>query len=168
MGGFETGRSVEELLMAVWGKAGQRLTEEEARRQRARRGLDWERLKATRLAEARRNWEAGKVAPWRITHALGDLNGPGVDRECGVEEPTVDHWELGIVYPTWRQLELLAVLTGYPVAFFCLDDKRILASEPSLAYHCKPSEIRDADEEMARRFLPEAIAATLRAEGVIA
>lgn len=155
----------------VWGKAGQRLTEREVDQRRRARGFEhvaWEQHRAARVAEARRNWEAGKVAPWRITHALGDLNGPGVDLACGVVEPTVDHWELGIVYPTWRQLELLAELTGYPVGFFCLDDRPILASETSLAYHSKPSQIRDADEEMARRFLPEAVASTLRAEGVIA
>ncbi|MET8648508.1 hypothetical protein [Nocardia aurea] len=157
--------------MSGWGKAGQRLTPDEVAQRRRKRGagrIGWDQLRVKQIAEARRNWEAGKVAPWRITHALGDLEGPGVDLACGVEEPAVDHWELGIVYPTWRQLELLAELTGYPVAFFCLDDKPILASETSLAYHSKPSEIRDADEEMARRFLPEAIAATLRTEGVIA
>lgn len=152
--------------LTVWGKAGQRLTEREL----AKRG--WERakrqqLRAAALVDARRNWAAGKVAPWRITHALGDLDGPEVDRACGVEEPTVDHWELGIVYPTWSQLEALAALTGYPVAFFCKDDKPILASETSLAYHCKPSEITAADEEVTRRFLPEAIERTLHAEGVI-
>lgn len=154
----------------VWGKAGQRLTEQEVEQRRRARAVErnqWERTKASMEVEARKNWAAGKVAPWRITHALGDLEGPEVDRACGVEEPAVDHWELGIVYPTWDQLRALAELTGYPVAFFCQDDPPILASETSLRYHSKPSEIAAADEAITRRFLPEAIAATLRADGVI-
>lgn len=65
--------------------------------------------------------------PARITQALdapaapgsvGPLEGPGVDEFCGVAEPTVDRWEAGEEIPTTEQLERLAELTGYPVAFF--------------------------------------------------
>lgn len=68
-----------------------------------------------------------RPTPARITLALdapaapgadGPLYGPGVDEFCGVPEPTVDQWETGELTPTDSQLQRLAELTGYPVAFF--------------------------------------------------
>jgi hypothetical protein len=60
--------------------------------------------------------------PARITLALDvrGLHGPGVDLACGVEEPDVDRWEdpADPLLPTPEQVELLAALVGYPVAFF--------------------------------------------------
>jgi transcriptional regulator with XRE-family HTH domain len=63
--------------------------------------------------------------PARITQALDapgwggpPLEGPEVDRACGVEEPAVDLWEAGELVPTADQLARLAELTGYPVAWF--------------------------------------------------
>lgn len=78
--------------------------------------------------EARNRWLRGLVVPHRITLALDirKLDGPEVDEACGVEEPTVDLWECGRVYPTWEQLLKLAVLTGFDVAFFTAP----LAAEP--------------------------------------
>lgn len=71
-------------------------------------------------AEAKRRWQSGQVVPHCITLALDalKLEGPEVDQACGVEEPAVDRWEKGLEYPTWDQLCRLAVLTGFPVAFF--------------------------------------------------
>lgn len=71
-------------------------------------------------AEAKHRWECGQAVPARITLALDilKLDGPDVDEACGVQEPTVDRWEQGRVYPTWEQLCRLAVLTGFAVAFF--------------------------------------------------
>lgn len=101
--------------MAHWGKAGQRLTPEQARQRRrngsAARALatqyDTERTEAGRRAHA-----AGLIRPDLITFYLNanDLFGPEVDAQCGVREPTVDLWETGRVYPTWPQLEALARL----------------------------------------------------------
>lgn len=58
--------------------------------------------------------------PERITTALdaAGLDGPEVDRACGVEEPAVDLWESGELVPTRQQVEALAKLTGFPPAFF--------------------------------------------------
>lgn len=46
------------------------------------------------------------------------LEGPEVDVACGGVEPMVDEWETGERVPTPEQMELLADLTQYPVAFF--------------------------------------------------
>lgn len=61
--------------------------------------------------------------PGRITAALNlaGLDGPEVDRACGVEEPAVDMWEAGTLVPTREQVEALATLTGFPPAFFYRD-----------------------------------------------
>lgn len=63
---------------------------------------------------------AGRPYPERITLALDSraLDGPEVDVACGAVEPAVDRWETGEEVPTRPQLELLAELTGYPLAFF--------------------------------------------------
>lgn len=41
--------------------------------------------------------------------------GEWVDVACGVQEPAVDRWEAGLLYPTWEQLCKLAVLTCTPL-----------------------------------------------------
>jgi hypothetical protein len=58
--------------------------------------------------------------PARITAALDlrGLYGPDVDTACGAREPDVDLWESGEASPTPHQVELLAALTRFPVAFF--------------------------------------------------
>jgi hypothetical protein len=63
---------------------------------------------------------AGRVVPARITMALDlrELEGPEVDAACGAAEPDVDMWELGLAVPAPEQVEKLAGLTGFPVAFF--------------------------------------------------
>lgn len=113
-----------------WGRAGHRLTENEQRRRRQarayrRRQEHKGREKATEVA--RRGWELGLVAPWRITAALdsGGHEGPDVDIACGAEEPAVDEWEAGTRYPTFEQLTLLAELTGYGISWFVETDEPI-------------------------------------------
>lgn len=106
-----------------WGKAGVRLTGQEAERRRAailarkhRDTVGHERD----LAKARTRWAAGLVVPWRITTALDAANlfGSEVDAACGAQEPDVDRWEAGELNPTWEQLVLLANLTGCTARFF--------------------------------------------------
>lgn len=63
----------------------------------------------------------------RITAALDlrGLYGPEVDRACGVEEPTVDQWEAGELVPTPEQVDALARLTDFPVAYFYMPMKAL-------------------------------------------
>jgi hypothetical protein len=63
---------------------------------------------------------AATPVPARITAALDlcQLDGPDVDTACGAREPDVDLWETGELIPTFTQVQLLAALTGFPVAFF--------------------------------------------------
>lgn len=58
--------------------------------------------------------------PARITAALDlcGLDGPDVDTACGAREPDVDLWETGELRPSFEQVQLLAALTDFPVAFF--------------------------------------------------
>lgn len=68
-------------------------------------------------------WREGLLSPRAITAALDmrQLYGPEVDRACGVEEPAVDQWEAGQLYPSWEQVEALSRLTGFAVRFFTGD-----------------------------------------------
>jgi len=64
---------------------------------------------------------AGKApTPQRITTALDmrELYGPEVDQALGGEEPMVDEWESGERVPDFKQMQALALLTGFPVKFF--------------------------------------------------
>lgn len=74
------------------------------------------------LRQARADYDQHKLVPARITIALDlrGLYGPEVDTACDAAEPDVDRWEAGELYPTWRQVELLAALTDFPVHFFFL------------------------------------------------
>ena len=58
--------------------------------------------------------------PARITDALDSIGaeGPWVDEALGGAEPMVDQWEAGELVPTPGQVEKLAELTGFPVAYF--------------------------------------------------
>ena len=152
-----------------WGEAGVRLDpqEQEARRRKIladrNRGMVREWLQAE---NGFRLWRAGRLVPYRITFALDAVGaeGPEVDIECKAQEPDVDHWELGIKYPTWAQTEALCRLTGCTVEFLCRDDKPLRARETSMAYHLKKSELSELERlerERVGRFLPAAIAATL-------
>ena len=58
--------------------------------------------------------------PARITVALDAIGAEGawVDEALDGAEPMVDQWEAGELVPTVGQVEKLAELTGFPVAFF--------------------------------------------------
>lgn len=116
-------------------------------------------------AEAHRRWHAGLLVPHRITTALDirRLDGPEVDAACGVEEPGVDLWELGLLYPEWEQALKLALLTDFPVAFFTdtSGGRPIRASDTSLRFHMPLGD--EPDPVMA--FTPTVIAATLESLG---
>lgn len=104
--------------------------------------------------EAYRKWDAGLLVPARITFALDmhGLYGPEVDAACDAAEPDVDRWEAGELYPTWRQLQLLARLTELPLRFFFLPPR-----EPgwtTLDFHL-PAAAPPRPEPIAR-FLPGA------------
>ncbi|MCF8786209.1 hypothetical protein [Rhodococcus ruber] len=71
-------------------------------------------------------WLAGKLVPWYISHHLdrGRHTGPAVDIACNAEEPAVDMWELGTVYPRWDQTVALARLLDVPVRNLTHPDAR--------------------------------------------
>jgi hypothetical protein len=79
-------------------------------------------MQAASEQAAYRAWANGQVIPDRITLALDEqaLYGPEVDAACGVEEPAVDMWEAGTLYPTWDQLCALARLVNRPVHLFTM------------------------------------------------
>lgn len=95
-----------------------------------------EERRARRLpgsAVAKQRWHAGLVVPARITWALDScaLHGPGVDEACGVQPPTVDRWEQGLIYPTWDELCRLAALTGFGADWFTKDAEHLA----DMAFH---------------------------------
>lgn len=74
-------------------------------------------------------WRSGDVSPAAITLAFDpkaqggrgrmfsstQFVGPWVDEACGAQQPAVDRWEQGLLYPTWEQLCRLAALTQTPL-----------------------------------------------------
>lgn len=62
-------------------------------------------------------WRAGQLSPFLITGHLdrGRHVGPSVDIACKAQEPEVDLWETGWVYPRWDQTVALAELVGVRV-----------------------------------------------------
>lgn len=134
-----------------WGKAGQRLDPKEAERRRTAIIARKYRENASHgrdVARARSNWESGLVVPWRITVALDamGLYGPEVDEACGAQEPDVDRWEAGELYPTWEQLVALADLTGCTARFFTMHDvEPIPAALTSLRFHVPAELLSDCD-----------------------
>jgi hypothetical protein len=107
-----------------WGKAGQRLTNDQRlERARARQAKALvSPLQGSAVAERDvqvygRKWRHGLLAPAAITMLLDsqDLEGPAVDVACGAVEPEVDLWERGVLYPTFEQCVLVARLANAPV-----------------------------------------------------
>ena len=79
------------------------------------------RLTRQRNAATLPAYYAGKTpTPERITAALDirEMYGPEVDQALGGEEPMVDEWESGARVPTFKQMQALEMLTGFPVKFF--------------------------------------------------
>lgn len=108
-----------------WGKAGVRLTPSQAAANDARNARNAYANRVSRerdLAIAHRLWSEGMVVPFVITTCLDakGLYGPEVDIACLAEEPAVDLWEAGKLYPTWEQLQALAQLTGNTERWFCI------------------------------------------------
>lgn len=143
-----------------WGKAGVRLTEQEAAT------IDFRNAcRATEAAErterdeqqARDGWKAGRLRPYLITYALDrhGLYGPEVDEACGTVEPAVDEWEAGVRYPTWPEFKALAALTMYPLGHFVRDANPIPFGATSLRFHLKPGMKPPPDPVLC--FEPEAI-----------
>lgn len=115
---------------------------------------------------ARADWEAGLIAPYLITTALNmcALHGPEVDEACGVQEPTVDLWESGLVYPTWEQLCALAQLTGFAPAFFSRrgkDPRAAVVHTSAELFHKWEANRPHWPGPIVPAFLPEAIAKTV-------
>jgi hypothetical protein len=126
--------------MNRWGKAGVRLTEKEAEQRGRAAAASRNRHQRDRTADDRiayRLWRAGELQPYLITIALDarGLDGPQVDIECGASEPDVDLWEAGKLYPTWRQLLLLAELCGVTPRFLCTKRDTIPVDHTSLRFH---------------------------------
>lgn len=150
-----------------WGKAGVRLTADEidAADRRRRTEANKARLRGeTEHRRAHRDWRSGLVQPWRITRVLDarGLYGPEVDQACGVQEPTVDLWEAGLVYPTFEQLCALAALVEItPGMLMYRGFEPLRARETTLRFHMDVEHL----EEPVMRFTVEAVALTLAGEG---
>ncbi|MDH6283933.1 hypothetical protein [Prescottella agglutinans] len=71
-------------------------------------------------------WKAGKLVPWYISYLLdcGQHFGPEVDIACHAEEPAVDLWETGSLYPSWEQTVALARLLDVRVRDLTHPDAR--------------------------------------------
>lgn len=128
-----------------WGRAGHRLTEDEQRRRagaRAHRRREQHQRDTQSRETAYRAWKLGALAPWRITFALdsGGHEGPEIDVACGAVEPAVDEWEAGTRYPTFEQLELLAALTGYGLAWFAATDEPLDIRQTTMWGHMNKRE----------------------------
>lgn len=123
-----------------WGKAGVRLTPQQAAANDARnvraRG-DRDEREAENLRVAERLWAEGLVVPHRITDALNQANlwGPEVDIACLAREPDVDLWEEAKLYPAWEQLLALAALTGKPPRWFTTPLSNALDGWNSFQWH---------------------------------
>lgn len=143
---------------------------------RSRRARQWgtaqtSRGQARNLADSQawQAWQRGDIAPWRITLALDarGLYGPGVDRACGVEEPAVDEWEAGRLYPTFEQLLALARLTQYPATAFVYrhGEQPLHWADTTIRFHLPWSaqlELFEFDRgDPVLRFDPAAVEATL-------
>ena len=83
-----------------------------------------------------------------------------------MEEPAVDQWEAGKLYPTWGQVLALATLTGFPVQFFTepVKGEGIAAKDTSMRFHVPPGTLDDEPRPVLA-FKPEAIRARLGHEG---
>lgn len=151
-----------------WGKAGVRLTAEQIQAATRARVAEANKERASverSLAKARADWAAGRVVPWLITIALDGkrLYGPEVDQACGVEEPGVDMWEAGTLYPSFEQLCALAKLTGNAPGFF-MNRRGVVGMRPSdtsLRFHYDCTD----EKEPMMAFRPEAIAAAVHGNG---
>jgi hypothetical protein len=150
--------------MNRWGKAGVRLTEGQMEQRGRAAVATRNRRKLARDADDRiayRLWRAGELQPYLITQALDAraLYGPEVDAACGASEPDVDLWEAGELYPTWRQVLLLADLCGMTPRFLCTRHDVIQAGRTSLRFHAPLDDrppVWEFEREAVQRTVGEA------------
>jgi len=92
-----------------------------------------------------RLWREGLLVPAQITFALdlAGLHGPDVDIACGANEPDVDLWEAGKLYPTWEQTQALAALTEQPIRRFFTRPTPLSMNETSMRFHRPPDPERE-------------------------
>lgn len=146
-----------------WGKAGVRLTPEQAN------ARNLQNFRLARIAEsiarveadAHRKRAAGMVVPYNITIALDldGLYGPEVDRACGAAEPDVDRWEEAKLYPRWDQLVALAALTERRVGYFVSAGHGIGVLDTSLRFHLRREEIAGTNRVVPRMRYPDLVVA---------
>lgn len=144
-----------------WGKAGQRSPEAARRRSRAR-GWHHQEMEQQQAKDeqARQKWLMGLVVPAHITMALdgADLHGQQVDWACGVQEPAVDNWEAGRLYPTWEQILRLAELTGRRPSYFMAPVHDITSLyDTSMRFHLSFAERHPMPALPVHRFTYEAL-----------
>ncbi len=146
----------------AWGRAGVRLSPREQQQRRQQRARD-RALAAARVQRAEReahaDWRHGRLIPHRITMVLdaAGLYGPDVDAACGAQEPDVDNWEAGRLYPTFEQVLALADLVGVlPTMLF---QPVPVVDSSSLRFHL-PARASAAPDPILR-YAPEVVAATL-------
>lgn len=123
-----------------WGKHGVRLTCEQVAASNARgavRRQNHTERDVRNTAVARRKWSAGLIVPCRITAALDShlLFGPEVDRACKADEPDVDLWEAGKLYPRWEQVVALGELTGRHAVWFTELGHPLSVWDTSMRFH---------------------------------
>lgn len=155
--------------MTVWGEAEQQVTGQQRHRARVQRGGAAGANRSEGDDFGRALWEGGLLVPAWITVALDrqELGSPEVDIACGAEEPSVDHWELGVEYPTWEQTRKLAALCGVGVEFLCQQSRPAADAGDSLRSHIPPFERSYLGTPPITWFMADAIAKTLRAEHVL-
>lgn len=145
-----------------WTKAGVR------RDPRARQRAAARRAQAAAARErddevAYQKWRAGMVVPRNITVILDacGLYGPEVDEACRAQEPEVDLWEAGKLYPRWDQLVALAELTGTTPRWFTEARPAVPVIDTSMRFHAPPGELRQlsAHQLMAVMRYPDDVVA---------
>lgn len=141
-----------------WVRAGVRADAGEARRIVAKRAQA-RYFTERRTEEARKAHAAGLLRPYALTTALNarGLWGPDVDAACGAQEPDVDNWENGDLYPTWEQVLALSRLTGFAPWYFYRDHHILHADETSLRFHLPPSALEP--DPVILRYTTTALAA---------
>ena len=114
------------------------------------------------MAEGKPLWAGGKLIPAAISmriemHLIShpEHDGPAFDPLVLAAEPEVDHWEAGILYPTWEQTVALCELTGTIVNGLC--DAPLPIRSTSLWLHMTQGE-RDSWVPPVMSFTQQALA----------
>lgn len=151
-----------------WGKAGERLDPiERGRRVRAAVAARNHREQRDRADEAiaYRLWREGMLSPYQITLMLDSrgFHGAWVDESCNAEEPEVDLWEAGKLYPRWDQVQALAELCKVQLLFLLQERQRLHWLETSIRFHVPHAEVlAAAAEPPIWRYPADVVAATVQ------